>query len=266
MDHYIRQQIERNRIESRFRVGGTNRPSVARSVMVRMAEYVHLFFAFVVIFSFLMIVSNWRSFAIVVDDALRSASVAHASAGYTIVSDSDGSSVSHISVPGDEFGLVVPLFPPDYRLEIPSLFEGTVPIRTVVDRNVDFARFYDQTENSIQEQLKNGVVRYPFTADPSEHGNVFITGHSSNYRWSDGDYNEVFALLHKLRKGDEYSIYFNGKKYTYRVFAQFEVQSDDVSVLSQPLDRKMSTLMTCTPLGTTLKRLIVQADLVGVEG
>jgi LPXTG-site transpeptidase (sortase) family protein len=264
MDEFVRKQVQKCRIEDRFRVpveeGGLH--NKCRTVFERFAEYSHLALVFMLIFGSLMIFSNWRSFAVIVDDIIGSVQIHEAYSDASVLN----SLVPHLQITDDDIVLESVVFPPDYRLEIPSLFYGTIPVRTVVDQNVNFAQFYDQAENSIQEELKSGVVRYPFTADPNEHGNVFVTGHSSNYRWADGLYNEVFALLHKLRVGDEYSLYFGGRKYTYVVFAQFEVEPDDVSVLHQPLDKKMSTLMTCTPLGTTLKRLIVQADLVSVEG
>jgi len=31
-------------------------------------------------------------------------------------------------------------------------------------------------------------------------------------------------------------------------------------VLNQPVDKRVATLMTCTPIGTTLRRLIVSAE------
>ncbi|HLD63785.1 MAG TPA: hypothetical protein VI913_02705, partial [Candidatus Peribacteraceae bacterium] len=36
----------------------------------------------------------------------------------------------------------------------------------------------------------------------------------------------------------------------------------NVDVLRQPLDQRLSTLMTCTPVGTTLRRLILLAQEV----
>ena len=82
------------------------------------------------------------------------------------------------------------------------------------------------------------------------------------------DYNAAFALLPKLKAGDEYSVFYKGDLHKYRVTETFEVSPRDVSVLAQPKDRYMSTLMTCVPVGTTLKRLIVrgeEVDLVSGE-
>jgi len=272
MDELIRKQLQDSRLEHpefKFRVPTMARGTISRQILNMFSEHIHLLLVFLIIFLTLMIVANWKSFSVIADDLLGNVPVNQQIGIQQRYESPGGAHVMNVSdndedVNDADLGEAV-LFPPDYRLEIPQLFEGTIPINTVNDEYVDFANFYDQAENIIQQKLQMGVVRYPFTADPGEHGNVFITGHSSNYSWAKGDFNAVFALLYKLKKGDEYSIYFGGKKYTYRVFAHFEVEPEDVSVLHQPLDRKMATLMTCTPVGTTLRRLIVQADLVRVE-
>lgn len=148
--------------------------------------------------------------------------------------------------------------PPDNRLIIAKIGKN-VPIVEATDaalRRGDWKTF----EKDIQDALRFGVVRYPGTAKPGEPGNVFITGHSAYLPWDWGRYKEVFALLSDLEPGDEYSIYYEGGLHRYRVVKKFEVQPEDVSVLEQTPDRRMSTLMTCTPIGTTLRRLIVQAE------
>jgi len=115
-------------------------------------------------------------------------------------------------------------------------------------------------EEDIQEDLKRGVVHYLGTSLPGETGNCFIVGHSSNYSWRGGDYNTVFVFLDKLKKGDEIFIYYNGEVYRYEVIESFLVNPEQVEVLeggSEPI----LTLMTCWPIGTNLKRLIVRAKL-----
>ena len=46
----------------------------------------------------------------------------------------------------------------------------------------------------------------------------------------------------------------------YKVVEKKEVKPTDVSVLDQPTHERLATLMTCTPIGTTLRRLIVIAQ------
>ena len=147
--------------------------------------------------------------------------------------------------------------PPDDRLIIPKL-NLNVPI---VIPSVDslLKEDWSQLEEDIQTGLQNGVVHYPGTARPGQAGNFFLTGHSSYFPWAPGHYKSVFARLHNLNVGDEYWVYYGGDKHRYIVQSKDEVQPGDVTVLDQPLTQRVSTLMTCTPVGTTLRRLIIQS-------
>ena len=111
-------------------------------------------------------------------------------------------------------------------------------------------------EAAIDTDLQKGVVHYVDTALPGEAGNVFITGHSSNYWWIKGKYNYVFANLNRLTVGDQAKIYYQGNKILYQVTGVKTVLPTDVSVLAQT-ETPTLTLMTCTPPGTNWKRLIV---------
>lgn len=130
--------------------------------------------------------------------------------------------------------------------------------------NVDapIVNIKDYSNESIMEGIKNGVGHYPGTALPGRIGNTFLTGHSSYYWWSEGKYNQVFGLLHKLEAGDLVYIYYQGGKYVYQVTDKTIVLPQDVHVLD-PTETPTLTLMTCTPIGTNLKRLIVHAKLIG---
>lgn len=130
--------------------------------------------------------------------------------------------------------------------------------------NVDAPIVYptESSNTAILEAIKDGVAHYPNTAMPGRVGNSFLTAHSSYYWWSGGKYNQIFALLDRLQPGDLVYIYYQGGRYVYRINRSFIVNPDQVEVLNQTAN-PILTLMTCTPLGTNLRRLIVQADLVG---
>ncbi|MBI2263149.1 sortase [Candidatus Berkelbacteria bacterium] len=113
----------------------------------------------------------------------------------------------------------------------------------------------------ILNYLEKGVVHFKGTALPGEKGNVFITGHSSNYPWRQSPYNTVFALLDKLEKKDQIALVYQNKKYLYEVAEVFTVKPKDVWVM-QETEEPVLTLMTCYPLGTNLKRLIVRAKQI----
>lgn len=125
--------------------------------------------------------------------------------------------------------------------------------------NVPIVYASTKDEKSIEGLLHNGVVHYQGTSNPGEVGNSFITGHSSNYWWDTGKYNYAFVLLDKLEPGDQAVVYYNGKKFVYTVRDKTVVEATDISVLA-PTDTPVLTLMTCTPPGTSWKRLIVRLD------
>lgn len=77
------------------------------------------------------------------------------------------------------------------------------------------------------------------------------------------DYNDVFALLDQLQNGDEIIVYSYQKKYTYKVVDRAVVTPGDVAALeARDPEKKELTLMTCWPVGTTLERILIFAELV----
>lgn len=114
-------------------------------------------------------------------------------------------------------------------------------------------------EETMMANLQNGVVHYAGTALPGTgKGPIFISGHSSYYWWDKGKYKTVFANLDRVQEGDEIKLNYEGKLFTYKVYEKVIVMPDDVSVL-QPTNEPILMLMTCTPTGTNLKRLIIKA-------
>lgn len=98
------------------------------------------------------------------------------------------------------------------------------------------------------------------TAMPGEEkGNIFIYGHSSAY--DNPQYGKIFATLNNLQKGDAVEIYYQDKNYQYEVSGKKVVEEDDLSVLEKT-GKEQVTLMTCWPIGTSEKRLVVIAERV----
>lgn len=119
----------------------------------------------------------------------------------------------------------------------------------------------DNNENDILKDLESGVVHYAGTALPGQPGNSVIFGHSSNDWWEPGNYKFVFVLLDKLQPGDTFTVNYNSKQYLYKVTGSQVVLPTDVGVLAQTPDPEM-TLITCTPPGTSWKRLVVTAKQI----
>ncbi len=150
--------------------------------------------------------------------------------------------------------------PPGDLLLIPKL-NLRAPIVTIPTDSL-VREDWKQLETDIQQGLEGGVVHYPGTAEPGQAGNFFLTGHSSYFPWAAGNYKAIFARLGELSVGDEYWIYHGGDKYRYVIESKKEIQPSDVTVLDQPIGKRISTIMTCTPVGTTLRRLIISAQEV----
>lgn len=119
-------------------------------------------------------------------------------------------------------------------------------------------------EPSIQKNLQNGVVHYTGTSLPGKPGNSVIVGHSSNDPWEPGHYKFVFVLLDKLVVGDTFSVNFESKRYAYEVTEVKVVAPTDLSVLQQTPEPTM-TLITCTPPGTSWRRLIIKANQISPD-
>jgi len=146
------------------------------------------------------------------------------------------------------------VMPPDTRIVIPRIAEN-VPVVTVSTEAL-VSRDWDKLEQQIQESLRDGVVHYPGTAFPGEKGNVVITGHSSYFIWDPGRFKDVFALLQNVEIGDRVYVFYNQKKFVYEVYDIKVVLPTQVDVLTQAGENRL-TLITCVPVGTNLKRLIV---------
>lgn len=161
---------------------------------------------------------------------------------------------------GDLTAFLPEVGPPENRLIIPKL-NLNVPIE--VPSNADLLKEdWAALEEDIQSALQDGVVHYPGTARPGQAGNFFVTGHSSYFPWAPGKFKSIFARLGELNVGDEYWVYYGGDKFRYVIEGKKEIKPSDVSVLDQPVSKRTATLMTCTPVGTTLRRLIITAQEV----
>lgn len=133
---------------------------------------------------------------------------------------------------------------PSYKLSIPAL-------------GIDNA-FVSTTDYDLDKHL----VHYGSTPVPSDNGNTIIFGHSTLPQlFNKNDYKTIFANVYTLKLGDKIIVEVNGVSYKYKIFSQVVVNPTDTSVFSQNYDNSYITLVTCTPPGTTWKRLITKAQL-----
>ena len=152
--------------------------------------------------------------------------------------------------------LDIEIAPSDNRLIIPRINKNMPIVR--ISSEALIRRDWGALEAEMQDALQGGVVHYPGTSLPGQGGNTAITGHSSYFPWDSGRFKDVFALLHQVVEGDKIVVYQDQEKYIYEVSSIEVVLPQDIDILKQTPEEKL-TLITCTPVGTNYKRLIVTA-------
>lgn len=143
--------------------------------------------------------------------------------------------------------------------------------RLIIPRiNVDVPVAYDvgNDYSSQMAAMQNGVAHFAIPgadAHPGEIGNTVIAGHSSNDLFDGGDYKFIFAQLEKLTIGDTIYANYKSNRYTYVITKKQVVGPSDVSKLVYKTTLPMLTLITCTPLGTSLNRLLITAKQISPD-
>jgi sortase A len=147
----------------------------------------------------------------------------------------------------------------------------TPNLRLIIPRiNVDVPVIYDigSDYDSQMAAMQDGVAHFAIPgadAHPGEIGNTVIAGHSSNDLFDGGDYKFIFAQLEKLTVGDTIYANYKSTRYTYVITKKQVVGPSDVSELVYKTTQPMLTLVTCTPLGTSLNRLLVTAKQISPD-
>ena len=133
--------------------------------------------------------------------------------------------------------------------------------------NVDVPVQYNTTPDydAQMKAMENGVAYFGIpgaNSRPGQVGNTVLSGHSSNDIIDQGSYKFIFARLDQLVNGDTIYVNYEGKRYTYVITKKEVVKPTEVSKLVYPTDKPILTLITCTPIGTSLNRLLVTAEQV----
>lgn len=118
--------------------------------------------------------------------------------------------------------------------------------------------------------MEHGVAHWPggdqAKSVPGQAGNTVIAGHSSNDLFESGDYKFVFSQLDRLENGDTIYANYEGKRYTYTVTRKDIIlpKGQWQSVIQQT-DKPKLVLVTCWPLGTAQKRMLITAEQVSPD-
>ncbi|MEY4440465.1 MAG: hypothetical protein RLY49_91 [Candidatus Parcubacteria bacterium] len=133
------------------------------------------------------------------------------------------------------------------KIEIPKIGVSSI---IQIPRSIDVS--------TLDTALAKGAVYYPGSGTVQE-GNMFIFGHSTNWKVVNNQAYKTFNDLDKLVKGDEVQITSGDKKYIYSVVTVRRAAQDDVLVEFNKGDR-MLTISTCDTFGKKQDRWVVEAE------
>lgn len=144
---------------------------------------------------------------------------------------------------------------------------GSVPefyYLTVPKLGIERALVESMPENLSPDEA---LGHYIGSSYPGSPGNTFIYGHSVLPAfYSPKNYKTIFSTLSSLNVGDTFTIEYNNNKFTYKIEQKRNLRPEEVNPLKgykpEYLNESTVTLMTCSPAGTKLKRLLIDATLI----
>lgn len=108
-------------------------------------------------------------------------------------------------------------------------------------------------EGKYANTLKHGLWRRPNTSTPDKGGNTVIVGHRFTYNDP-----AIFYHLDKVKEGDKFALFWQGKEYLYRVNEVRIVNPNQIEI-EENTNEPTLTLYTCTPIWTAKQRLVLIA-------
>lgn len=116
--------------------------------------------------------------------------------------------------------------------------------------------------SAVDDDLSLHMINFAGTAVPPQNGTAVVFGHSTLPQLYDPtNYKTILANAHHLGIGDTIIITIGTAIYTYKIFSVTIIDPEDTSVFTQNYDNSYLTLVTCTPPGTILYRLVIKARL-----
>lgn len=148
---------------------------------------------------------------------------------------------------------IIKLFLPNQNTQVisDSNFSISIPKINAYAPIIEDVDAFNQTE--YRKALKQGVAQAK--GNPN-----FFFAHSSDSPWNLTSYNVVFFRLGELKAEDEIILKKDGQEIKYRVTEKKVVWPSEVEYLKVGIDKEI-ILQTCTPIGTSLKRLLVFAKI-----
>ena len=113
-------------------------------------------------------------------------------------------------------------------------------------------------EGPTVKTLDKGIWHLPGTSTPDKGGNTVLAAH--RWKWGPAS-GKSFYDIDKVKEGDIITMSWNGKDYRYRVTKISTVNPDQVEILNNSFEAKL-TLFSCAPLFSSKYRIVVEAGLV----
>lgn len=118
----------------------------------------------------------------------------------------------------------------------------------------------DGSDPTLKKELDLGVVFFSSSSLPGEAGETIILGHSAPPNWPKIKYDWVFTDLEKLVEGDVIYVYYEGRKYTYKVKDHIIIEKGQDESIYLTNYGNILVLMSCWPPGKDSKRIAVRAQ------
>ena len=113
------------------------------------------------------------------------------------------------------------------------------------------------------DDLSKSLIQYKGDSEPGRLGGIVVFGHSTIPQlFNPKNYLSIFSTLPTVNLGEEVTVKYDGRTYVYQIEEKFEVKPSDTWVLEARYDDSYITLITCTPPGTYLRRLVVKGRLI----
>lgn len=131
--------------------------------------------------------------------------------------------------------------------------EDGAPVARLEIPSIDLERIV--VMGTTEEVLKKGPGMFRTAEWPGELGNTTIAGHRTSH-------GAPFLNVDKLKSGDLITLTTEDGTFSYSVTETFIVGKNDTSPLKDTPTERVLTLVSCHPLHSTAKRIIVRASLL----
>ncbi len=137
---------------------------------------------------------------------------------------------------------------------------GERPTRVIipkvgVDSNIEHP--LDPNINSLDIALQNGAVHYPGSGTVNR-GNIFLFGHSTNWKVVQNKAYQTFNGVEELVSGDEIILETEGQSIIY-IVSNVSLVDEDQALVEIGGDQRKLTISTCNSFGEKQERWVVEA-------